>query len=383
MGRSRWHYTLYRHMCGEGRTSVGTRLGLVPLWAASQVYRGLAYSHRQSFRWGWRMPHRLPCQVISIGNLTVGGTGKTPLAMWLARWCLDQGWRVAILSRGYGGQLGDEPRVVAVHQASAPAWSMVGDEPYLLAQELPCVPVVVGRDRIQSGLYAHRQFGAQVLILDDGFQHYRLARDLDVVLIDATNPFGHGALLPRGILREPLRALQRADAVVLTRVELARANLYAVYQRIRQWYPHGPIYHMTTTVEALTAVARHTAVKDTHAYEHAMPLCQQRVVAFVGIGNPFAFADTLTQLGCDVAALLVFRDHHPYTVTDWQAIVKMAGRYRASSIVTTAKDQVRLDPDWQTPIPLYTLRIGVSFVKGEALFHQQLRTVMTDAPDGD
>jgi tetraacyldisaccharide 4'-kinase len=106
-------------------------------------------------------------------------------------------------------------------------------------------------------------------------------------------------------------------------------------------------------------------------------------VAFVGIGNPFAFADTLTQLGCDVAALLVFRDHHPYTVTDWQAIVKMAGRYRASSIVTTAKDQVRLDPDWQTPIPLYTLRIGVSFVKGEALFHQQLRTVMTDAPDGD
>jgi tetraacyldisaccharide-1-P 4'-kinase len=114
-----------------------------------------------------------------------------------------------------------------------------------------------------------------------------------------------------------------------------------------------------------------------------MPLCQRRVVAFVGIGNPFAFADTLAQLGCDVAALLMFRDHHPYTVTDWQAIVDMAGRYRASSIVTTAKDQVRLDPDWQTPVPLYTLRTGVSFVKGEAMFHQQLRTVMIDAPDGD
>jgi tetraacyldisaccharide 4'-kinase len=321
--------------------------------------------------------------VISVGNLTVGGTGKTPLAMWLARWCLEQGWPVAILSRGYGGQPGDEPRVVAAHEATTPVWSTVGDEPYLLAQELPCVPVVVGRDRVQSGLYAHRRFGAQVLILDDGFQHYRLARNFDMVLIDATNPFGHGALLPRGILREPLRALQRADAVVLSRVELARDHLHAVCQRIRQYYPHGPIYHMTTTIEALTAVDTHAAAKDRHVCVDAIPLRQQRVVAFVGIGNPFAFADTLTQLGCDVVALLVFRDHHPYTVTDWQAIVEMAGRYDASSIVTTTKDQVRLDPAWQTSVPLYTLRIGVSFAAGEALLHQQLRTVMSHAPDGD
>ena len=370
-------------MCGDNRTPIGARLGLMPLWAASQVYRGLAYSHRQSFRWGWRTQHHLPCRVISVGNLTVGGTGKTPLAMWLARWCLDQGWRVAILSRGYGGQPGDEPRVVAAHQASVPAWSTVGDEPYLLAQELPCVPVVVGRDRVQSGLYAHRRFGAQVLILDDGFQHYRLARDFDMVLIDATNPFGHGALLPRGILREPLCALQRADAVVLTRVELARENLHAVCQRLRQWYSHGPIYHMTTTVEALTAVGMPAAGKDTHVSADAMSLRQRRVVAFGGIGNPFAFAATLTQLGCDVAALLVFRDHHPYTVADWQAVVEVAGRYDASSIVTTTKDEVRLDPAWQAPVPLYTLRIGVAFVEGEATLYQQLRTVITDAPDSD
>ncbi len=376
MGRSRWQYTLYRHMCGEGRASAGARLGLMPLWVASQFYRGLAYGHRQGFRWGWRRPHRLPCRVISVGNLTVGGTGKTPLAMWLARWCRDQGWPVAILSRGYGGQAADAPRVVEAHRANGQTWSAVGDEPYLLAQELPCVPVVAGRDRVRSGMYAHRRFGAQVLILDDGFQHYRLARDFDMVLIDATNPFGHGALLPRGILREPLRALQRAHAVVLTRVELARAALPAVCQRIRQWYPHGPIYHMTTTVEALTA-------GELCVLSDPLLLRQHRVVAFVGIGNPAAFAATLTQLGCDVAALLVFRDHHPYTAADWQAIVEVAGRYGASGIVTTTKDQVRLDPTWQASVPLYTLRTGVAFAEGEATLQQQLRTAITDAQTSD
>ncbi len=375
MGRSRWQYQLYRHMCGEARVSVGARLGLMPLWAASQLYRGLAYGHRQGFRWGWRTQHRLPCRVISVGNLTVGGTGKTPLAMWLARWCLEQGLSVAILSRGYGGQPGDEPRVVT-HQANAQTWSTVGDEPYLLAQELPCVPVVVGVDRVRSGMYAHCRFGTQVLILDDGFQHYRLARDLDMVLIDATNPFGHGALLPRGILREPLRALRRADAVVLTRVELARDALPVVCRRIRQAYPHGPIYHMTTEVESL--VARHASVM-----EAPLHLRRCRVVAFVGIGNPSAFAATLSQLGCDVAALLVFRDHHPYTASDWQAIREAAGRYDASGIITTTKDQVRLDPTWQASVPLYTLRIRAAFAEGEASLQQQLRTVIANAQNGD
>jgi tetraacyldisaccharide 4'-kinase len=376
MGRSRWHYTLYRHMCGEVGASGWLKLGFVPLWILSQVYRSLVYIHRQSFQLGWRARYGLPCRVISVGNLTVGGTGKTPLAMWLARWCLDQGWQVAVLSRGYGGQSGNVPHVVSPRQGKAQAWSTVGDEPYLLAQELPHVPVVVGKDRVRSGMYANCQFGTQVLILDDGFQHYRLARDLDLVLIDATNPFGHGSLLPRGILREPLQALQRADAVVLTRVELATDNLPAVCQRIRQWYPHGPIYHMKTTVEALS-------VRDAQSAEETLPLCGRRVVAFVGIGNPSAFAATLTQLGCEVAALLVFRDHHPYTLEDWQAIVETASQYDASGIVTTTKDDIRLDAAWQAPIPLYTLRIDVAFVEGEATLEQQLRTVIADVQDRD
>ena len=351
---------------------MGVRLGLMPLWLASQVYRGLAYGHRQRFRWRGRPPHALPCRVISVGNLTLGGVGKTPLVMWLARWCIEQGWSVAILSRGYGGRASDEPRVVAPGQMAAQAWSAVGDEPYMLARELPCAPVVVGRDRVRSGMYAHCQLGAQVLILDDGFQHHRLARDLDLALIDATNPFGHGGLLPRGILREPPSALQRADAVVLTRVESAPDALPFVRQRIRQWYPHGPIYHMATTVEAVTA---------GEAGVSEAALRQRRVVAFAGIGNPSAFAATLRQMGCEVVALLVFRDHHPYTAADWQAIVTAAARYDACGLVTTTKDQVRLDPAWQAPMPLYTLRTGVALVEGEAALQQQIRTVITDAQD--
>lgn len=376
MGRSGWQYTLYRYMCGEAPPSIGVRLGLASLGAGSVIYRGLAWGHRQSFRWGWRTPRRLPCRVISVGNLTVGGTGKTPLTMWLARWCLEQGWKVAILSRGYGGQSGGEPRVVS--RWDGPDWSAVGDEPYLLAQELSTVPVVVGKDRFQSGLYAWRQFGADVLILDDGFQHYRLARDFDIVLIDATNPFGHGAVLPRGILREPLQALRRADAVVLTRVELAQTSLSAVCQRIRQWYPDGPVYHMATTVEALEEGIGTQALKVTEGAAH---LNRRRVLAFVGIGNPSAFAATLAQLGCDVAALLVYRDHHPYTLMDWRAIVEAARQYGVAGIVTTTKDHVRLDPSWRAPIPFYTLRTGVALTRGEAAFQQQLRTVITDAQD--
>ncbi len=376
MGRSPWQYKLYRYMCGEDRPSLGVQLGLAPLGLGSFIYGGLACGHRQGFRWGWRAQRRLPCRVMSVGNLTVGGTGKTPLTMWLARWCLGQGWKVAILSRGYGGREGGEPRVVSTDQSDGPAWAAVGDEPYLLAQELPNVPVVVGKDRFRSGMYACRQFGTDVLILDDGFQHYRLACDFDIVLVDATNPFGHGALLPRGILREPLRELRRADAVVLTRVELAQASLHAVCQRVRQWYPHGPIYHMATTVEAL-------GTQDSEVAEGASYLRRCRVLAFVGIGNPSAFAATLARLGCDVAALLVFRDHHAYTSTDWCAIMEAAQRYDVAGMVTTTKDHVRLDPSWRAPIPLYTLRTGVAFAQGEAGFQQQLRTVITDAQDCD
>jgi tetraacyldisaccharide 4'-kinase len=359
-------------MWGQHTPGLWLQAGLAPLWLASQGYRGLAYGHRASYTWGVRRQRRLPCTVVSIGNLTLGGTGKTPLTMWVARWYQQQGWRVAVLSRGYGARPAPRCRVVSSGCGPLLAWQEAGDEPYLLAGALPGVPVLIGKDRYGTGRYACEQFGAQVVILDDGFQHHALQRDLDIVLIDASNPFGSGALLPRGILREPLRALQRAQAIVLTRVELARTTLPALCQQIRQWNSQQPIYHLATVVEACHQQGTHSTVE-------LAALRQRRVVAFAGIGNPQAFVSTLTQLGVEVATLFVFPDHHPYTQEDWQTIVTTVNTQRAAYLITTDKDAVRLPAAWLASVPLYTLRIGVTFSAGEPSFAHQLQAHMSHA----
>src|SRR5205823_10945352 len=225
MGGVRWRQALYTGMLGVQVPSVWRQAGLAPLWLASQCYRGLVHGHLASYTWGVRRRRKLPCVVVSIGNLTLGGTGKTPLTMWVARWYQQQGWRVAVLSRGYGARPPTRLRVVSSGDGPLIDWQAAGDEPYLLACCLPGVPVLICQDRYRTGRYAYEQFGAHVLILDDGFQHYTLQRDLDIVLIDASNPFGSGSLFPCGILREPLRALRRADAMVLTRMEMAGETL--------------------------------------------------------------------------------------------------------------------------------------------------------------
>jgi tetraacyldisaccharide 4'-kinase len=372
MGGLRWRQTLYTSMWGAHTPSLWLQAGLAPLWLASQCYRGLARGHVASYTWGVRRRRRLPCVVVSIGNLTLGGTGKTPLTMWVARWYQQQGWRVAILSRGYGSRPAARLGVVSSGQGPLLDWQAAGDEPYLLASSLPGVPVLIGKDRYRTGRYAYEQLGAQVVILDDGFQHHALQRDLDIVLIDASNPFGSGDLFPRGILREPLRALRRAHVIVLTRVEMATEALPTLCQQIRQWNKQQPIYRMATVVEALHQ-------RDTRSAVDLVALRQGRGVAFVGIGNPQAFVSTLTQLGAEVAALFVFPDHHPYTQQDWQTIAAMVNKQRATYVVTTEKDAVRLAPSWHSAVPLYTLRIGVTFAASDPPFAHQLQALVSHA----
>jgi tetraacyldisaccharide 4'-kinase len=372
MGGLRWRQTLYTSMWEAHTPSVWLQAGLAPLWLASQCYRGLARAHEASYTWGVRRRRRLPCAVISIGNLTLGGTGKTPLTMWVARWYQQQGWRVAILSRGYGARPAARFRVVSSGQGPLLDWQAAGDEPYLLASSLPGVPVLIGKDRYRTGRYAYEQFGTEIVLLDDGFQHHALQRDLDIVLIDVSNPFGPGTLFPRGILREPLRALRRAHAIVLTRVEMATEALPTLCQQIRQWNKQQPIYRMATVVEAL-----HQG--DTPSVVDFVTLRQRRGVAFVGIGNPQAFVSTLTQLGAEVVTLFVFPDHHPYTQEDWQTIVATVHKQRATYVITTEKDAVRLAPSWHASVPLYTLRIGVTFAASDPPFAHQLQALMCHA----
>jgi tetraacyldisaccharide 4'-kinase len=310
--------------------------------------------------------------VVSIGNLTLGGTGKTPLTIWVARWYQQQGWRVAVLSRGYRARTPAPVRVISTGDGPLCAWQEAGDEPYLLACALPGVAVLTGKERARTGRYACEVLGAEVLILDDGFQHHALQRDLDIVLIDASNPFGPGSLFPRGILREPRRALRHADAIVLTRVEMAGARLPALCQQIRRWHARQPLYHMAMSLDT---IQQHSTGQPVDL----ATLRQQRVVAVVGIGNPYAFVNTLTQLGMDVAALLVFPDHHPYTRADWQRIVDTLHQQHATCVLTTEKDAVRLDPAWHTHVPVYMLRIGVTFTTATPSLAQQLHEIMAHA----
>lgn len=366
MHRGGWRRAVYDGMQGLPMP-VWVRAALSPLWLASQGYRVAAGVHRMGYTSGMRRRRRLPCPVISIGNLTLGGTGKTPLTEWTAQWCRRRGWRVVVLSRGYGGASTAQPQVVSVGDGPVTDWRTAGDEAFLLARRLPGIPVLAGRNRYASGLYACERFGAQVLVLDDGFQHHALHRDCDIVLIDASNPFGHGALLPRGMLRESLRALRRAQVIMLSRVEAAGKAVSGLCEQIRRYAGQQPIYRMAVSPDGLY---RH----DTCCSVDPSWLRQRRVVAFAGIGNPRAFVASLQQCRAQVAAFLAFPDHYPYTLADWQAICDVARREEAEALVTTEKDAVRLDAAWPLPLPLYTLRINIEVVP-----HDPPLTVHLDA----
>lgn len=372
MGGWHWRQQLLTSLWRSDAPPRWLQVGLSPLWLASQGYGWLARGHRALYATGVCRRHRLPCPVISIGNLTLGGTGKTPLTMWAARWYQQHGWRVAVLSRGYGAQGLGRMRVVSTGAGPACSWQEAGDEPYLLAQALPGVAVLIGTERYRTGQYAWEHLGADVLLLDDGFQHHALQRDLDIVLIDASNPFGPGSLVPRGILREPLPTLAQADAMVLTRVEAACAPIPTLCEQLRRWNTHAPLEQMATRLEAVCSVATGQPIDWAG-------LRQQRAVAFVGIGNPWAFVHTLAQLPLDVTTLLVFPDHRPYTLADWQAIVETLHQQRAICLLTTEKDAVRLEPAWQSAIPLYTLRIGVTFADAAPGVTQQFYELMAHA----
>ena len=192
---------------------------LFPLTMCSYLFKAIVLLRSFLYRKGIFKSHRLPCKVISIGNITVGGTGKTPVTCLIARYLKDAGCRVTVLSRGYRAQGGTEPLIVSDDKHVIAGPEIAGDEAVMLAHKLPGVPVLAGKNRFLLGQRAVHDFSAQAVLLDDGFQHYPLQRDLDIVLINARNPFGNGFLLPRGTLREPLSALSRAPLIVLTKVE--------------------------------------------------------------------------------------------------------------------------------------------------------------------
>ena len=287
--------------------------------------------------------HKATVPTLSIGNLTTGGTGKTPLVVWVCRTLADRPLRCAILTRGYKTQRGE-----------------LSDEPALLAGDCPEAAVVVNPDRVAGAAEATDHRGAQVLIMDDGFQHRRLARDLDIVTVDATRPFGYGRLLPAGLLREPITGLRRAQAVVITRCDQVSQD---AVERIEE-----KILGVNPTLVIARSVHAATGLQTADGAESPPNRVRgERVFAFSGLGNPAAFYRTLGQLGAVLVESLSFDDHHDYTLDDLDDIRERARRQRADLILTTQKDWMRLArlPARKKAPPLAYLAIELQFTRGQ------------------
>ena len=298
--------------------------------------------------------HRLPGLVISVGNLTVGGTGKTPTVLAIAERLADQGRKIAILTRGYRGAAADE----------AGRGEPQSDEVALLRNRLEGkVQLGIGANRYRAGLTLARH-GINAFVLDDGFQHLKLARDLNIALIDATDPFGGGRVLPSGRLREPLSALKRADVIVITRsVQSPSPAIEAVLRR----YTSGPIFYAATRLQGVLRIPRLDVPLREEDWKKA------RFLAFCGIGNPAAFFDDLRQWGFQVAGERSFGDHHSYTQAEAADLEQAAAGCGADALLCTEKDVWNLRHVRFNALPVYCARI--SFELPAAFWDQLTRTI--------
>jgi tetraacyldisaccharide 4'-kinase len=348
------------------RLTAGWERGF-PVWSdrvlasLEGTYKGILGARERLYRHGLLRSQALGCAVVSVGNLTVGGTGKTPAVELAVQTLADLGHRPAVVSRGYrrrsrGLQVVADTASIRLEPEDA------GDEPFLLARRLPGVPVVVGANRHAAARLALERFGVTAIVLDDGLQHRTLVKSLEIVMVRARRPWGNGHLLPRGPLREPLSALARADLIVATGAG-AEEGADAVRAAVARHAPGVPVLAArATAVECWEARGMHPrALGD---------LAGQRLLAFAGIATPAAFAATLDELGADVADWAPLADHHWYSQDELQRLDVRAGQVGATGLVTTEKDWVRLRTLSLPERPLYVVSIRLDLVRGHAAWRE-------------
>lgn len=318
---------------------------------------------------------RLPCNVISVGNITVGGTGKTPATIAVAEEAMKRGLMPGILTRGYKGKM-KGPCFVSRGYMPLLNEEEAGDEPILLAEKLKGMPVIKGADRYKAGMFALRSlpstFHPDIFVLDDGFQHWRLFRDKDILLIDGMNPFGNGKLLPLGPLREPLEAIARADIIVITKTVETQKSEDALtpdskrkgkggglLEQIRRYNPGAPLF-----------LAEHEPVKFLTLSGKTFPLQwarDKRFFGFCGIGNPESFRRTLLTAGVDLAGFTPYKDHYRYNAEDMKKIMENSRKAGAGWIVTTEKDIIRLK---KLNLPKNLVSLVIEFAVGEGFYEE-------------
>ncbi len=320
------------------RRGVASSLLRSLLWCLSLVYQIVIRWRNRKFESGKNVT-RVEVPVISVGNLTTGGTGKSPLVIWLAQFLRTQNIRVAVLSRGYGAQA-----------------NQTSDEALELEQRLTDVPHLQNASRVESARIAIDELEMQAIVLDDAFQHRKIARDLDIVLIDCTRPFGFGHLLPRGLLREPLSSLARADVIILSRCDQVNASEVAEIKSTIQKHSQAPIAKVQSRASHLLQADGQTASLES--------LRDKKSYAFCGIGNAENFWATLERLDFNVRNKMPFPDHHNYDREDINRIGNAAKRSHADFIVCTHKDLVKVDINELQGLPIYALIVEIEFCDG-------------------
>lgn len=323
----------------------------------SALYKAVTKTRLVAYNRGLLPVTKLPAPVISIGNLTTGGTGKTPLVEWVCR-TLAHKRKVCILTRGYGRTNPGSRVIVSDGSNVLTSAAEAGDEPLLLAQNLKGLAAVISDpNRIAAGKWAIENLGAEVFVLDDGFQHLALARDLNILTVDATNPWGGGKLLPAGRLREPRSALSRADCVIVTRADQSD-KLVSLHAEIQRLMGSGPVVTSEMVVKGITRM-------NSERVDELLSL-PQPAAAFCAIGNPESFFELLREGGVDPIFTRIFRDHHQYKTADLDLFVQESKKAGALSIITTAKDAVKLQPS-QFELPCYVLNIEISIDEGDRI----------------
>ena len=364
----------------KGRRRTGwDRAFLAVLFIASRFYRTAVqfriwlYDHRVIRN------HALGCLVVSIGNLSCGGTGKTPVVEVFAKTLSAKGRKVAILSRGYRSKkrsIWDKlrhmfdsqkieipPKIVSDGQNLLLDSAYAGDEPYMLASNLKNVAVLVDKDRVKSGLYAIDKFGTDVLILDDGFQYLMLKQHINIVLVDSTDPFGTGHVLPRGMLREPIKNIRRADYIFLSKSDGSHKMIH-LKNFIRRHNRRAEIIECCHKPKYLEMVFSRGVQEPLEKLRGA------KVAALSAIAVPASFEAFLTSLGAELVATESYADHHRYTrqeIIDFVNVAKAAG---ADFIMTTEKDAVRIPKLDSLDVPMYFLRVEIDILSGQESFDQ-------------
>jgi tetraacyldisaccharide 4'-kinase len=346
--------------------AAAVRYLLVPL---SLIYRTGVASRNLLYKSGVSRPKRCSGKVISIGNITTGGTGKTPVTLMIANWLKSRGLPFAVLSRGY--QSPSEKGGIVFSSSASVSSSVVGDEIALLARKLPDTWFGVGRDRLRNIKILWEKHDIGIFLLDDGFQHRKLFRDYDIVLLDASNPLGNGWLLPAGNLREPMSSLARADVVLITRVESSTsARLAALKDKLHRFVDKERIFEVKTLIARLYDFASAESVE-------LSGLSSRKCATFCGIGNPDSFTQLLAANGVTVNQSIVFDDHHCYTEADLGMLRGMLTNGSCDLLLTTEKDAVKLPRDGFARGSCVVVEISVGLAERDDIFWGKIVEVLT------